>query len=184
MVRDACDKVAVTHICFIYWPQDVEGYVPLSIVAQFQRMQQITNDLELLRQISRNSDTLTFDVANDTGQCGIIFIFSNAKYERIGVMKLDASWYGFGCHECSYVSILSPLTVRLKEDWKKWLWPTAEGVMGVPLWTKVSDEVMMEMLPSTSRSLVTVSPIPISCFHPQVFPSQFVFPYRNHLSLH
>ena len=52
---------------------------------------------------------------------------------------------------------VATLSVRLKEDWKKWLWPTAEGVMGVPLWTKVSDEVMMEMLPSTSRSLATHS---------------------------
>ena len=34
----------------------------------------MTNDLELLREIARNSDTLTFDVANDTGQSGIILI--------------------------------------------------------------------------------------------------------------
>ena len=87
-------------------------------------------------------------------------------------------------NECSSDSVLSPLTVRLKEDWKKWLWPTAEGVMGVPLWTKVSDEVMMEMLPSMSRSFATAIPIPIFFFHPQLFLSQCVFSYRNHLSLH
>ena len=45
----------------------------------------------------------------------------------------------------SHTLFLIWITVRLKEDWQRWLWPTAEGVMGVPLWTKVSDEVIMEM---------------------------------------
>ena len=65
-------SVLIGNISFVFWPQDVEGYVPLSIVAQFQRMQQLTNDLELLRHIASNSDVLTFDVANDTGSSGCI----------------------------------------------------------------------------------------------------------------
>ena len=50
--------------------------------------------------------------------------------------------------------------MRLTKNWENWLWPTAEGVMGVPLWTKVSDEVMMEMDTTGGlHCLITVHPV-------------------------
>ena len=36
--------------------------------------------------------------------------------------------------------------VRVRDGWSQWLWPAEDGRMGLPLWTKVDDDEVMESL--------------------------------------
>ena len=76
---------------------DIEGWVPLPFVADFNCIQMVSTNLDLVRSCAAESEIVEWNEEHDK--------------------------------------------VRLKENWKTWLFPNPEtGVYGLPLWLKNDDD--------------------------------------------
>jgi len=76
---------------FLRQYMDVDGFIPVALLAQFQRMQMITLDVDIVREAIKELEQLEYDTENDK--------------------------------------------VRVRENWKMWLMPNAEGGFGLPRWS-------------------------------------------------
>jgi len=74
---------------------DIDGFVPLAFVCQFQMVAATMADYSLIVELIQNSEFLEYDINNET--------------------------------------------IRLRNGWKSWLFPNADGSFGVPKWIKTSN---------------------------------------------
>jgi len=87
----------VENLCrdtFLKQHFDIDGYVPLAFVCQFQMVAATMADYSLIVELIQKSEFLEYDTNNET--------------------------------------------IRLRDGWKNWLFPNADGTFGVPKWIKTS----------------------------------------------